>query len=1373
MSTHRPSLTALLATTALIFLQSIGSAQIPTTGLVAYWPFSGNANDASGNGHHGTFTPGTPSFVRVTEPTLTADRFGNARRAYAFDGDSNAIRVPHRSALNLASNFTISLWFRTCTTGAEIEGSWFITKPPSSIVATTRLDTIAFLGYSVTVVVSASNGSILGSPYSWYPSMISSNNYGHLRCGPTSLFGNNEWHHVVYVADMDADTAAMYIDNGTYFCTEPLENDLSRADNIHDLFLGGSDMTKLFRGGNFYGALDDIRLYNRALSRAEVTALYNEGGWPNINQPSTDLSFRPRNDTVICPGDTVYFDLQHTADVVRWNTLDGVVREDTDVPAASPEETTTYVVTAYKEIAPGTCGDTLVESREITVVVVDAPRIEAQSQYPCGLGETELNVSVNGGTLPYRIEWSPATGLSDTRALNPRLEVTGNATYTLSVTDANGCRTVDSIQIWVQDEPQIEVVRLLEEDTLRSDTIYLCDNQQQLQLAALSATEDRFLRYAWLEGEGFDRRDTSRVLVEPTEDTTVYVLETRNGADCADYDTITVIRAEAPEITAGEDTRLCPDASHQLGASTNDPALVYTWTPEPSLDDPLLPQPTASPTTTTTYHLTATDTLTGCSTTDSITITIEDIRLSIVESSLDFEPLDGCQSTIIGNITLRNEGADPAELLSGMSRDSLVVLVGGRRSIPAGEEATIELRFSPQTAGNYSGDIVLHFGPCADSLVLPYTGERATSNVSATPGAYDFGRAADCEVEAKELEIVITNSGTDEATIAAPWLTAPYTVISPTLPTTLPEGENLTITIGYAPTGVGDFARTMYLPFQTGTCSDSIPVELGGDVWEPTLTTEDAPLDFGLLDGCTTEGEGVIEIENPGEEPLDIEVVLPAGITLSGGPSEVPAGGSRTLQLRYAPAGTGTLNDEALVIYGPCRDTLRVPLVGEKRGVSFAIADTLDFGEICLGSGAALRLGVLLDSEGTGNGAVVAAVFTGGDFVMDEMDRMDIGDGDGAELIDGVERSLTVLFEPTAEGQVTGTLRLRLEPCGVERTVVLRGSATSVQLGSPGLDFGTVPSSSTTTGTLSYTNTGTGTLRIEQLDESALGGTPFTVLSTTPPLPVDLAAGEKLEVSVEFAATTGQSSGSLGAVITGTCDTTVLATIRGTGESAGFVRLKLPQLAGEPGQELLLRIEVLEAAGLPSEGVGFRAEISVEPSILAVADATPWRIANDGARIIEVNGTIRPDDPVAASIPVTALLGRVEASPLEVVTLELSNPTQQISLEAENGSLEILGLCREGGVRLFDPSGEIAIKSIAPSPTQDRMTITYSLSETGEHRMILVDAGGREVMEIFTGEFIPGTFELRRSVESLPAGAYRLILDTPTLRVSRGIIIEE
>ena len=74
---------------------------VPTNGLVGWWPFNGNANDESGNGNNGT----------VNGATLTTDRFGNADKAYSFDGVDDFINVGNPSGLfNNPYSYSQSAW---------------------------------------------------------------------------------------------------------------------------------------------------------------------------------------------------------------------------------------------------------------------------------------------------------------------------------------------------------------------------------------------------------------------------------------------------------------------------------------------------------------------------------------------------------------------------------------------------------------------------------------------------------------------------------------------------------------------------------------------------------------------------------------------------------------------------------------------------------------------------------------------------------------------------------------------------------------------------------------------------------------------------------------------------------------------------------------------------------------------------------------------------------------------------------------------------------------------------------------------------------------------------------------------------------------
>jgi hypothetical protein len=74
---------------------------VPSNGLVAYYPFNGNANDESGNGNNGV----------VYGATLVPDRFGNSNRAYYFNGTNNYIVTNSDTGLPRGYvQFTISVW---------------------------------------------------------------------------------------------------------------------------------------------------------------------------------------------------------------------------------------------------------------------------------------------------------------------------------------------------------------------------------------------------------------------------------------------------------------------------------------------------------------------------------------------------------------------------------------------------------------------------------------------------------------------------------------------------------------------------------------------------------------------------------------------------------------------------------------------------------------------------------------------------------------------------------------------------------------------------------------------------------------------------------------------------------------------------------------------------------------------------------------------------------------------------------------------------------------------------------------------------------------------------------------------------------------
>jgi hypothetical protein len=89
-----------LLISSFLFAQTLPS-YLPSNGLVAWFPFNGNANDESGNGNNGT----------VNGATLTADRNGISNSAYSFS--NNTISINHNSMFGFSqtTQFSLSIWF--------------------------------------------------------------------------------------------------------------------------------------------------------------------------------------------------------------------------------------------------------------------------------------------------------------------------------------------------------------------------------------------------------------------------------------------------------------------------------------------------------------------------------------------------------------------------------------------------------------------------------------------------------------------------------------------------------------------------------------------------------------------------------------------------------------------------------------------------------------------------------------------------------------------------------------------------------------------------------------------------------------------------------------------------------------------------------------------------------------------------------------------------------------------------------------------------------------------------------------------------------------------------------------------------------------
>lgn len=265
--------------TALLICNSLHAqppSYVPTDGLAGWYGFNGNANDASGNGNHGS----------VTGCLSVEDRFGTPSSAYSFSG-AEYITIENSLLPSSTTSFTISAWFNTHT--------------DDGMIISDRGTNINWFKYMVGVagsVVKAGN----------YSSGCNSGSQA-----ISSPFPADQWNHVVVIKNYENGIHQLYL-NGTLVAQEAL---LCYHASNNGTSIGR--WVGITTDGYYEGLIDDIGVWNRALSLQELSDLFNGGnGGPcqsnvpvsfvgldasySIANASVELEGIPTNGIFIGPG---------------------------------------------------------------------------------------------------------------------------------------------------------------------------------------------------------------------------------------------------------------------------------------------------------------------------------------------------------------------------------------------------------------------------------------------------------------------------------------------------------------------------------------------------------------------------------------------------------------------------------------------------------------------------------------------------------------------------------------------------------------------------------------------------------------------------------------------------------------------------------------------------------------------------------------------------------------------------------------------------------------------------------------------------------------------------------------------------------------
>ncbi|MFZ4752526.1 MAG: gliding motility-associated C-terminal domain-containing protein [Chitinophagaceae bacterium] len=548
-------------------------------GLVAYYPFTGNSLDASGNGNH----------ALNFGATLTQDQSGNPNSAYFFNGIGNYMSVPNSPSLQLNSitivakvkpnGFYSGLCYNNSIidrgNGGYNQGSFSLIYSPSlNQNPTTYCITPDTLheNYRITVNNGAMNSLTCITPINAIP-----------------YINTNQWDCVIGTFDSSTNIGSIYV-NGTFRYSYYLPGGIG-GYNSNNLLIGGTtDPTYPYYVN---GVLDELRLYNRVLNIQEIDSICNIS---NIS-PSTITANYNYLIPNICDSSLIQFiDTSNStgSPIINWywnfgdgNTsfLQNPIHDYTN----SGSYNVTLIVTNSNNLS-----DTI--NSTLTVITNPLPMISATAIPDKFCYGNSTTLTASGGISYF---WSG--GVLNGVPFTPN----SNSTYTVIGTDANGCTNTSTVTITVNPLPNI---------VANANPNPVCSGQSTYLTASGG------INYIW--SNGIVDGDT----IYPIATSTYTVIGTdANG--CSNTSSITINIVESLPINISPfQTTLCKGDSVMLTASG---ANVYDWNPTSGLSNYSGPVVWAFPIYNTEYIVTGTD-INGCTGTASVNIdVIESIDIQV------------------------------------------------------------------------------------------------------------------------------------------------------------------------------------------------------------------------------------------------------------------------------------------------------------------------------------------------------------------------------------------------------------------------------------------------------------------------------------------------------------------------------------------------------------------------------------------------------------------------------------------------------------------------------------------------------------------------------------------------------------------------
>ena len=305
-------------------------------------------------------------------------------------------------------------------------------------------------------------------------------------------------------------------------------------------------------------------------------------------------------------------------------------------PFASPNSTTQYTVTVVDLLSNCSAKDSVIVTVNNSIPIINAG---VDGTITCNQNSSGYTIGVSP-TANISYSWNPVNGLSSSNSSSTIANPNTTTTYTLNAINlSNGCSANDQVVVSVN--------KIIPTANAGIDITKTCT--QNTNGASIGSSSVSGNVYSWSPSLGLNSTTIANPTANPTVSTTYTVLITNSSNGCSNSDQVTVEVNQTPPLAgAGSDfTKTC--ISNLFGNSIGMSALPnvnYSWSPSTGLTASNIANPIANPTSTTTYELTATSSINGCTATDQVVVSVNQ-NAPLSNAGSDFTKT--CVSNLSGN----------------------------------------------------------------------------------------------------------------------------------------------------------------------------------------------------------------------------------------------------------------------------------------------------------------------------------------------------------------------------------------------------------------------------------------------------------------------------------------------------------------------------------------------------------------------------------------------------------------------------------------------------------------------------------------------------------------------------------------------------